>query len=157
MSHIVIRSHHSVNTEMKMNKNERRVAEKLRRDGWIVVRGGWPDFMCISPNPSGGKPLAKAVEVKTTTAKTVRPNQKRMHKALALAGIRTEIEVVNTSRTRYVGIKMTPQMAESVHVQACIRGIDDNDMVILMLTEWLEWQRGVPLEHCTEAPMSYFQ
>ena len=66
-----------------MNGPEKLVANRLRRQGWSVVRGGWPDFICTRAGE------VKAVEVKQSN--DIQSHQKKNHAALRSAGILVEV------------------------------------------------------------------
>jgi hypothetical protein len=67
-----------------VNPLEVQIKQQLEADGWTVLRHGWPDFFCVKGL------LRKAVEVKSA-GDSIRPAQAKMHDALRLAGIDTEI------------------------------------------------------------------
>jgi hypothetical protein len=73
---------------------ENRVAEDYRRRGFKVLRRGWPDFLCISPDGD-----VVAVEVKSMSD-ALSPAQKEMHAALRDAGV--EVVVDNSDWRRHI-------------------------------------------------------
>lgn len=60
-----------------MNPTEKVVYNELRKAGFRVLRGGWPDFLAVA-----GGSLVRAVEVKFEADK-VRPQQQEMHDAFS--------------------------------------------------------------------------
>jgi hypothetical protein len=69
-----------------MNENEQKIAKALQDRGFEVLRNGWPDFLVMSKEWDRGF----CMEYKHHGDK-VRPEQKRMHLALARFGIPTLI------------------------------------------------------------------
>jgi hypothetical protein len=67
-----------------MNAGERAVFEDLRREGYAVLRNGWPDFLCT--RTLAGEKEVCCIEVKSKTDRLT-PEQNEVHKVLAAAGI----------------------------------------------------------------------
>ncbi len=63
------------------SKFEDAVAHEYERQGWEVMRSGWPDMLLVRRNDAGELEL-KAVEVKADRDE-LRENQKRMCAALS--------------------------------------------------------------------------
>jgi hypothetical protein len=63
-----------------MNDFEISVKNHLEKEGWTVLRSGWPDFLCRKKKVGGWE--YQAVEVKTQSG-DVRPNQQDMLLSLA--------------------------------------------------------------------------
>lgn len=68
-----------------MNQEETSFKDFMEQRGFKVYRNGWPDFLVVS---DGGETFA--VEVKGRPG-GVPPEQRAMHSALRLAGIKTYI------------------------------------------------------------------
>jgi hypothetical protein len=66
-----------------MNINESQVSSQLEKQGWHVIRNGWPDFLCVRNG------VVKAVEVKGNISR--RKNQRENHAALQMAGLTVEV------------------------------------------------------------------
>lgn len=67
-----------------MNGFEKKVAEHLAKQGYEVLRNGWPDFLCIKRGPF--KVSAFCVEVKTQKDK-LSEAQVKIHKILKAMGV----------------------------------------------------------------------
>ncbi len=75
--------------EPKLNRSEQEVFDELAKDGYTVLRNGWPDFLAFRSDPILGDQV-RFIEVKTNGGR-VSAVQKRIHKALAAYGITVEI------------------------------------------------------------------
>lgn len=69
-----------------MNDFEKRCHDTLRRQGFEVLRNGWPDFLVLTPDWKRGF----ALELKRRHD-SLRPEQERMHSALARFGVLTHV------------------------------------------------------------------
>src|SRR5258708_18506806 len=69
-----------------MNASEALIRDRLRKNGWEVLRNGWPDFMCRRITHRTSQFLA--VEVKSGND-CLSKEQVRMQAVLREAGIRT--------------------------------------------------------------------
>jgi hypothetical protein len=69
-----------------MNDGEHKIFDALTQRGFEVMRRGWPDFLVMTKNWNSGF----ALEYKSATD-SVRPEQERMHSALARFGLKTYI------------------------------------------------------------------
>lgn len=72
-----------------MKSNEEKVFKKYLKEGWIVARNGYPDFLMCKP--FGKKWIVNAVEVKYGKTTQLRPNQRLVKKMLERAGINYHI------------------------------------------------------------------
>ena len=111
-----------------MNAPEQRVADRLKADGWKVVRNGWPDFLCIR-----GEEI-KAVEVKR--AGEIQPHQVKNHDILRSASIPVEVVVEGRQDTPEhvaVNIRMPHNLWEKVHklAQQSDRSLSKTIIVLL--------------------------
>lgn len=127
-----------------MNENERLVHDALTGSGYEVLRSGWPDFLVTHPT---GRVFG--LEWKELgTRDLVRPNQERMHDALARAGLPT---LVAWSLTEVFGYRppepITTQSVGLARVRSNLENhIDrlERDITCLiaernaMLEEWRE-------------------
>lgn len=71
-----------------MNDNERIVREMYERDGWNVIRSGYPDFLMFRGNLRSTPIEIRAVEVKSDFDR-IGEHQQMNHEVLERAGIRT--------------------------------------------------------------------
>jgi hypothetical protein len=71
-----------------MNASERAVFEDWRREGYSVLNGGWPDFLCV--RTLAGKTEVCCIEVKSKTDHLT-PKQNQVHNILAQAGVPVRI------------------------------------------------------------------
>lgn len=69
----------------KSKRHQNRIRKSLERDGWEILRGGWPDFICLKE----GK--LRFIEAKNPHGKLTRL-QKKVHEILTSFGM--DIEVV---------------------------------------------------------------
>lgn len=99
---------HNRNKEYKRptlsNRREAFLAEQLDREGYVVLKNGWPDFFCY--NPATGK--ARLIEVKSRSQYSLKirqngkisetwglsQDQLRMHQYLKKIGLDVEIHWV---------------------------------------------------------------
>jgi hypothetical protein len=80
------RSYH----EPRLRASEQIVFDELRAEGWRVYRNGWPDFLAERDGQ------LRFIEVKLKGEK-LSAVQKRIHRALRLAGIRVEVRRISPS------------------------------------------------------------
>lgn len=75
------------------NKWEKKVADQLRKDGWIVFKKGWPDFLAVRGND------IRFVEVKPPTffrgLKMPFSDSQKIMAAIFRKYLKKEIELVN--------------------------------------------------------------
>lgn len=79
-----------------MNNNEAKMAEALRRMGYVVHRKGWPDFLCVDKHGN----RAFALELKCGNDK-LSADQKAVHGILIRSGLRVVVvrgEEIDTFR-----------------------------------------------------------
>ena len=71
-----------------MTEFEQTVADWLAKQGWEVVKGGWPDFLAYKrPSVANGpRPKVVLIEAKQD-AENLSKDQMRMHAALKAAGL----------------------------------------------------------------------
>jgi hypothetical protein len=81
--------------KLRLTKLEASVARALHKEGFHVLRNGWPDFLAVQ-----GKRII-GVEVKCAKDK-VSPQQRMMHAALKRAGIQVMIVRQPTTMTRQI-------------------------------------------------------
>lgn len=67
------------------NDAEREVCMALEKDGWEVIKRGWPDFLAVRDGE------IRFIEVKPDSRRKMKPQQKRVAKILARLGIEVEI------------------------------------------------------------------
>ena len=65
-----------------MNRFEDEARAEIERDGWMILKTGWPDFIILD----GDGELVCFAELKASGDK-VRPEQKRVHDVLRRAGL----------------------------------------------------------------------
>jgi len=80
-----------------MNACERAVFEDLRREGYSVLRGSWPDLLCV--RTLAGKREVCCIEVKSKTDRLT-PKQNEVHKILAAVGIPVRVIRPDGERVR---------------------------------------------------------
>lgn len=68
----------------KLNAYERKTRKRLKHQGWTVLHGGWPDFICEK------KGRVMFVEAKSPKA-ALRPNQIKVHQILKQFGIKVKV------------------------------------------------------------------
>lgn len=72
--------------------SERRQKEGFERDGWTVIRNGWPDFLLVKEQD--GKRVIRFVEIKGiygATVQKITEAQQATHDALKSAGFEVEV------------------------------------------------------------------
>jgi len=69
-----------------MTRTEMRVEIELDQAGWVVLRGGWPDFMCYREDG----PEIKAVEVKMN-GQNLTYTQRKVRECLIKSGVKVEV------------------------------------------------------------------
>ena len=93
-----------------MNNFENKIAESLEGAGWMVLRDGWPDFLCYREAEDGKREVV-CVEVKNpNTGDIVRRCQQAVHEILVAAGI--PVYVAHSSVISQMGYRNTNWPAE---------------------------------------------
>src|SRR5271166_2963012 len=75
-----------------MRKSERDCKEQYEKDGWMLLKNGWPDFLAV--REVDGKVEAKGIETKGIYRKSVAklsPEQVVMREWLEKLGIKVEV------------------------------------------------------------------
>jgi len=94
--------------EVVMRASERAVSEGLKRKGFTVLRGGWPDFLAFVRREDGSLVIT-AVEVKEETGR-LSQKQREMRRILGEYGI-----PVSVVRMINVGDEVICQVEGPVH------------------------------------------
>jgi hypothetical protein len=73
-----------------MNSREKRVKQRYERNGWTILRGGWPDFLAIRDS-ADGQVEHMGIEVKSHNNR-LSACQEKMHEALQKIGVKVSID-----------------------------------------------------------------
>jgi len=113
-----------------MNSAERKIANKLTAEGWSVVKGGWPDFICVRAG------IVKAVEVKSSNG--VQPHQRKTHDLLKAGGIEVEVvPVPNNNCRKTAGTPLTASLWKRLNRSAIAENRTVSQMLRILLEEAL--------------------
>lgn len=94
-----------------MTNSEKSFKAVMEEAGFIAIKNGWPDFLCMNPE----KTELFAVEVKTGDDEPTE-DQRRMHRLLAMHGVKVYIVRVpsRTGPTVYVPLDMAEQTGMTI-------------------------------------------
>jgi hypothetical protein len=73
-----------------MTPHEELLAEKLKTEGWTLLRHGWPDWACFKTDANGKIIAARFVEAKADDA-AISAAQKQMFELFAHMGFPVEV------------------------------------------------------------------
>jgi len=92
------------------NAAEHQFIKRAQRRGWIVIRKGWPDYLCFRPTTKIGEYELMAVEVKPFFEKGLEPHQIISMSFLALKGLPCFVYGAQEERLRPVNAKPEPEL-----------------------------------------------
>jgi len=100
-----------------MNKNEQRIYDALRKDGYEVFRGGWPDFLTIKDG------VVRLIELKTPFDK-ISARQAKMHEALK-RGLGLDVEIMRIETVDKINwdIALVKKLRKCLHKTIVQKGL----------------------------------